>query len=352
MLAWKDNWQETQERFTNWWDRKGVIIGSWNPPVSDGPAHEKTSRPKSPPEGSTLYTLPELRAEWNHYWLSRSAFPYEVLPIADTDLGPGSTCLFLGCTPRFSPATVWFDPCWHELEDVEETPELVFDPANPWWQLTEATLKASVKLARGKYLVGCPDLVENVDVLSSLRDPQNLMVDLLEAPEWVEGKIRQITDAWIEAYQRIYDIIKLEDGSSAFGAFRLWAPGKVAKLQCDASAMFSPGMYRRFVLPELTRQCDWLDYSMYHLDGTQAICHLDALLEIESLDAIEWTPQSGIESGGNERWYPMYRKILEAGKSIQVVNVRPEEINPLLNAVGRNGVYIMQEYLDYSGPTL
>ena len=44
-------------------------------------------------------------------------------------------------------------------------------------------------------------------------------------------------------------------------------------------------MFRRFVVPALTEQCEWLDNSMYHLDGTQCIDKLDPLLAIEALAA-------------------------------------------------------------------
>ena len=74
------------------------------------------------------------------------------------------------------------------------------------------------------------------------------------------------------------------------------------------------------------------------------MCHLDALLEIEALDAIEWTPQAGIEGGGHPRWYGLYRRILEAGKSVQVVGMRRDEIVPLLDAVGGRGVYVMTSF--------
>jgi hypothetical protein len=198
-----------------------------------------------------------------------------------------------------------------------------------------------VRRAEGKYLVGCPDLVENVDILAALRDPQVLMMDMIERPEWVEAKVAEINQVWFDAYQRIYDIIKLDDGSAAFDAFRLWGPGKTAKLQCDAAAMFSPDMFRRFVSPALSAQCEWLDYSMFHLDGTQAMCHLDALLEIAALDAIEWTPQAGIESGGHPRWFEMYRRILDAGKSLQALHVQKDELVPLLETTGGDGVYLM-----------
>ena len=201
-----------------------------------------------------------------------------------------------------------------------------------------------VAAAQGKYFVGSPDLAENMDLLSSLRSAQRLCMDMLERPEWIEQKIWETNDVWFAAYDRIYEIIKLPDGSSAYGAFYIWGPGKVAKVQCDASAMFSPQMYRRFVVPALTAQCEWLDHSLYHLDGTQAMVHLDALLEIAPLDAIEWTPQAGIETGGNKRWYDLYRRILAAGKSVQVVNVEPEEVVPLLDAIGDQGVYILIQF--------
>jgi hypothetical protein len=250
----------------------------------------------------------------------------------------------LGSEPRFSKQTVWFEPSIHTCEDPEALPPFKFDESNEWWKVTEKTLKACTKLACGKYLVPCPDLVENVDILASLREPQTLLMDMIERPDWVEQKVAEINQVWFEAYERIYDIIKLPEGGSAFGAFRLWGPGKTANLQCDTSAMFSPDMFQRFVIPSLTEQCRWLDNCMYHLDGTQAICHLESLLSIDALDAIEWTPQAGIEGGGDPRWFEMYRRILNAGKSVQVVGVEKDDVIPLLDAIGGKGVYVMTSF--------
>ncbi len=341
---WKTNWRETKQHFVDWWNREGLVVGTVDAPRIDGPPHVVTGKPPDPGSIRESYTNAEFRAWRNHYKLSHQSFPADVLPVCDTNIGPGSLALFLGSEPGFSEDTVWFEPSIHNCLQPEGLPAFKFNAANEWWQVTERTLKACTALAEGRYLVGCPDLIENVDILSALRDPQTLMMDLIDRPEWVEEKVHEINQVWFDAYQRIYDIIKLEDGSSAFGAFRLWGPGKTAKVQCDASAMFSPGMFQRFVVPCLTQQCEWLNFSMYHLDGTQAICHLDALLEIEALDAIEWTPQAGIESGGHPRWFEMYRRILAGGKSVQVMDVRKDEILPLLDAIGSQGVYIMTSF--------
>jgi hypothetical protein len=233
---------------------------------------------------------------------------------------------------------------FEDEEEPERLPPLAFDPGNRWWRVTEATLRAQAGMGRGKYFASCPDLVENIDVLASLRGAQTLLVDLIERPDWVKEKIGEIDRAFEEVYERVYEIIRLGDGSSCFGAFRLWGPGRTAKVQCDAAAMISPPMFEEFVVPSLRRQCAGLDHSMFHLDGTQCIAHLDALLAIEELDAIEWTPQDGKAPGGSPEWYPMYRKILEAGKSVQVLGVEPDEVLPLLDAIGGRGVYVLTRF--------
>jgi hypothetical protein len=341
MIMWKSNWEETKQHFIDWWHHDGLVLGSWGAPEYDGQPHEETEAPPKPESIRDRFTNGEQRAIWNHHRLARQFFPADVLPVSDTHIGPGDLALLLGSEPGFSKETVWFNPVFHRDLEPEKLPPLIFDETNPWWQVIEQTLKTAADLARGKYLVGCPDLVENIDILAALREGQNLLLDMIDRPEWVEYKVQEINRVWFEAYQRIYDIIKLDDGSSVFGPFRIWGPGKTAKLQCDASAMFSPAMFERFVTPGLTEQCEWLDFSIYHLDGTQAICHLDNLLHIAPLDAIEWTPQAGLENGGHARWYDLYRQILEAGKSLQVVGVTKEEIVPLLNAIGSKGIYIL-----------
>ena len=343
-LGWKDNWEDTRRRFLKWWDRKGLMIGMWGAPEVGGPPRADAAEPTPPGSLEERWCDPDFRATQNHWRLARSAFPADVLPMADTDLGPGSLALFCGSEPGFGEETVWFHSRPEFERDPEQLPLLAFDPENRWWKISEQIIRDCVELSQGNYLVGCPDLVENIDTLCSLCGSETMCMSMIERPEWVEQKIAEATDLWLEVYQRIYDMIHLEDGSSAYGAFFLWGPGKTAKVQCDSSAMFSPKMYRRFIVPALTRQCEWLDHSLYHLDGTQAMHHLDAVLEIDALDAVEWTPQAGIESGGNPRWYDLYRKILAAGKSVQVVNVEHDEVLPLLDAIGCEGVYILTTF--------
>jgi len=82
------------------------------------------------------------------------------------------------------------------------------------------------------------------------------------------------------------------DGS-VLAWMHLWAPKRLAQMQCDLSVMISPEMFNCFAMPELEELCDFLDYPVYHFDGQEQIRHLDSLLSLKKLRAIQWTPVAG-----------------------------------------------------------
>jgi hypothetical protein len=339
-LAWKPNWKETRYHFLQWWRGEGMVLSLSGPPAET--PHEDVPHPGFAILGygdDEFAADPERQAAHNHYHLSRRSYPGDTLPLADFSLGPGTLSVYLGANPVFTDDTVWYKPCITD-DDPSRYPPIHFDPENRWWKATEHTARLCAAAAEGKYMASYPDLIENIDALAALRDTETLLIDMAVRPEWVEEKLWEINRAWFEVFERLYEIIQLPDGSSAFSAFAIWGPGKTAKLQCDASAMFSPAMFDRFVVPALTEQCEWLDQSLYHLDGIQCECHLDSLLAIDALDGVEWTPDPTVPKGGDARWYPMYRKILDAGKCVQAVGIKPNEVEPLLDAVGAAGMYI------------
>ncbi|MCB0021402.1 MAG: hypothetical protein KDD91_00045, partial [Caldilinea sp.] len=62
------------------------------------------------------------------------------------------------------------------------------------------------------------------------------------------------------------------------------------------------------------------------------------------LDAIQWTPGVGQPQGGDPCWYDLYRRILAGGKSIMPAWVEIDELQPLLDAVGPNGLNILMHF--------
>jgi corrinoid protein of di/trimethylamine methyltransferase len=188
-----------------------------------------------------------------------------------------------------------------------------------------------------------PDLMEGLDVLAALKGTDQVLMDTVMQPEVVERQMQQINDIYFQVFDELYDIIR-EGDEMAFCYFSLWAPGKTTKLQSDISTMISTDDYRRFVLPFIREQCQRIDYTLYHLDGVGAMHHLPALLEIDELNAIQWTPGVGQPQGGNAKWYDMYRRILDAGKSIMCCWVTLDELRPLLDNIGCEGVHLEMDF--------
>jgi hypothetical protein len=176
-----------------------------------------------------------------------------------------------------------------------------------------------------------------------MKGSDTVLMDMLMNPVLLEQQLQQINDIYFDVFDQLYDIIH-ENGEMAFCYFSLWAPGKVSKLQSDISVMISEEDFRRFVQPYIREQCQKIEYTLYHLDGVDAIRHLDAILEIKELNAIQWTPGLGEPQGGDPRWYDLYKKILGRGKSIMPCWVELNEMKPLLDNVGAEGLNILMHF--------
>jgi hypothetical protein len=335
-MRYKPDWNAVKDRHIAWWARKGLVVSIGAP--RDVPA-ENVPQPAPLADIALRWTDPDYRAAAGLCQAAGRFFGGDAVPMVELMLGPGSLSTFLGATPEFAPSTVWYQPC---IVEADSHGPLRFDPQhNHWWDVHVAMARQAAQLAQGRCMVSMPDLIENIDTLASLRGTQELVMDLLERPEWVARSVREINQAFFAAFDGLLAIVGDGEGGNCYPAFGLWGPGRTAKVQCDFSCMISTAMFEEFVVPSLREQCEWLDYSMYHLDGTNATHHLDSLLAIDTLDAIEWTPQAGLPGGGSPRWYELYRYIRRGGKSVQAVEVAPHEVLPLIEAVGPEGLYVM-----------
>ncbi|MBT3276172.1 MAG: hypothetical protein HN368_23695, partial [Spirochaetales bacterium] len=91
-------------------------------------------------------------------------------------------------------------------------------------------------------------------------------------------------------------------------------------------------------LPGVIEVCNFYDRSIYPLDGPGALRHLDALLDIKALDAVQWVPGAGNE--GFSKWIDVYKKIQAAGKGIQIFGLELSDFPLLFEHLNPEGVYI------------
>ena len=337
MKTWKTNLEETKLHYINWWKRKGIILNMWEHFQEGVQPHADVHEPPPYRDLNQKWFDPEWRAQYMDWYVAHSSLKADILPVANAQLGPGSLAAILGGVFEGGDDTIWIHP------SSTDTDEIIFDTQHPNWLLHKELLSACKQKAQGHYYVGMPDLMEGLDVLAALRGTDKVLLDTVMRPELLERQLQAVNDIYFKVFDELYDIIR-EGDEMAFCYFSLWAPGKMSKLQSDISTMLSTDDYRRFVQPYIREQCQHIDYTLYHLDGVDAIRHLPALLEIEELDAIQWTPGVGQPQGGSPQWYSLYRRILEGGKSVMACWVTIDELRPLLDHIGGDGVHLEMDF--------
>jgi len=337
MHTWKSNLEDTKKRYVDWWNHKGIILNMWEHFQEGVTPHADVPAPPPYRDLNQRWFDPKWRADYLDWYVAHSSLMADMLPVANTQLGPGSLAAILGGVFEGGEDTIWIHP------NPNFTDDITFDPTHPNYLLHKNLLKACKTKAQGHYYVGMPDLMEGLDVLAAIKGTDKVLLDTVMQPEVLERQMQQINDIYFRVFDELYDIIR-EGDEMAFCYFSSWAPGKMSKLQSDISTMISVDDYRRFVQPFIREQCQKIDYTLYHLDGVGAMRHLDALLEIEELNAIQWTPGVGEPQGGSPKWYDLYNKILAAGKSIMACWVTLDELKPLLDHIGGEGVHIEMDF--------
>jgi hypothetical protein len=83
--------------------------------------------------------------------------------------------------------------------------------------------------------------------------------------------------------------------------------------------MISPEMFVDFCWQDILETCNYVDYSLYHLDGPDAVRHLPEILKLEKLNCVQWIQGAG--QPYPSEWLDLLKQIQNAGKSVQLVYV-------------------------------
>jgi 5-methyltetrahydrofolate--homocysteine methyltransferase len=248
------------------------------------------------------------------------------------NFGPGIQAGFTGAKVNSVPETVWFTP--DELLPIGEL-DLDYEADNVWWERVQNLTRAAVERWGGLVQVGHTDLGGNLDILASFRETQNLLYDLMDAPDEVERLVGEITALWLRYYDELDAIIRPTcRGTSNWDS--IWSSGTNYMLQCDFSYMISPEMFERFVMPDLAACCAHLDHGFFHQDGPGQIVHTDLLISLKDLDGIQWQPGAGQPLSG-QGWLEHLKHIKDGGKLMQLY-VDAEGTLTIAKEIGARGI--------------
>lgn len=332
----EQDWERHAENWIAWWendlDRPLVIIES--PPRSRLPEELTIDFLLHKPVDQVL-DFYQTRFEGTR--LSGDAWP-KWFPF----FGAGVSAAFLGAELLCAPeeGTIWFEP---DEEFTFDNLKASYDPQNLWWHRIKQLTEAAVETWGSRINVGLTDLGGNLDILASLIDTQELLINLMDHPDEIKSAGEQVTELWMNYYSELTDITR-KSGRGCTPWAPIWGPDNCYMLQSDFSAMISPKMFEQFVMTDLESCCQALDYPFYHMDGKGQIPHLDMLLSIEGLRGVQWIPGDG--QPPPEKWLPLLEQIRRGGKLCQLFVSASGAKEIVRNLTGKGFAFYINENLD------
>ena len=288
-------------------------------------------------------TWPDLRSRWFDaefqvdYFIESirgRTFHGETFPVFWPNLGPNVYAAFHGAELEFGEVTSWIRHCVHEPADMGN---LKFSSDNVYFRKIEELTRVALQQCAGRFMVGYTDLHGSLDCAADWRNPQQLCLDLADDPALVHQLVNLANENFLHVFDHYDAVLKAHDQMSVTW-MGIPARGKMHVSSCDFTNMVSPQVFDEFYLPTLLAEVQHMTHNIFHLDGKGMLRHLDRILTIPEIQAIQWVPGVG-EEAPILPWLPVIRKIQAAGKGV-IVDLQLHELEPFIAAMKPDGLYL------------
>jgi hypothetical protein len=313
--AYKDNWDESFERVMAWWrceeiDRP-VIFNAV--PKPEAQRRGERLRPKTAAEAARFDLDAGAYLHNARFSLENTLYMAESAPAVGCGFAStlGILCVQAGGRVQYAPDT--FTAWIKQEEDLYNRP--LPEPGEPCSQLvfTLDMIRRYHETFGFDVILGANPMLDPLTTLSMMRGSDQFCMDLIDRPDDVKrwaGRLGEFHRQTVSAYRRVRAGFGRREDGNWCGA---WAPGDMDAIQCDVSVMLSPEMFREFALPEAEYEASFYDYTIWHLDGTGEFKHLDDILAIPNLHAIQYVDEMKRDP---IEFAEVWEKILRKGKSI------------------------------------
>jgi hypothetical protein len=308
------DWNAHRTTWSRWWARdleRPIVIASNGGTVQDLPSwwgRQLGGVPASVTPEEIASTAERTLAACDHHG---DSFPKYWM-----NFGPGDLAAFIGGEMHADAHTTWFTPGIHAgtaIADVRIPDQL----SGPWWDRVQAVTRACAERFGTRAVVGTTDIGGNLDVVASLRETNQLLLDCMDDPVDVDRLCRDVTRRWWQCFEEQMAVIEpCGLGTTPWAA--IWSAERCYMLQSDFSYMISPKQFARWVVPDLSDICARIPHGFYHLDGKGELPHLDHLLAVPGLQGVQWIPGDGQPASAEPCWWPVLQRIRAAGKLVQI----------------------------------
>ena len=213
-----------------------------------------------------------------------------------------------------------------------------FDADHPWLKKYLVFAEALAERSQGRYPVSHSAELGPTDLLAILRGHNESLIDLVDEPDKSFELLQLLGSIFITYTQAVWDRIPLYYEGYYDAQYQLWAPGPIIRMQEDATAAFSPSLYRKLVQPVDRHIARRFPCAFIHLHSTSMFL-LEAFLEIDELRCFE----INIEPFNIPvaEMIKFFRMVQAADRCLLIRgSVLPDELRLLVDSLDPRGLYL------------
>ncbi len=339
MNKYKIDISDAQRRVEAWWNHEVIdrVVIQAQAPGLNIPSTAKSQIGMSEQAIEDWFLKPEKVIPRQKEQLSDTFFGGEAFPVMFPVAGRivAITAAYLGCPLEFlTTDTVWAHPI---IADWEDRPDFIIDPNNDIWIKSQQLLQAATDQSDG-YYIGVPDLNGPTEILARLRDTQTLALDFFDHPQHIKPALAELNQAWYAYWKACTEITNQAGGY--FFWMGIWSELPATDLQSDFSYMISTEMFDEYFLPFIAEQTEMVSRTIFHLDGPGSVRHLDSLLDLPHLNAIQWVPGAGTKPA--VEWIELLKRIQDAGKLVYAY-CEMDHVEKLIRELKPEGLMLVVE---------
>ena len=166
---------------------------------------------------------------------------------------------------------------------------------------------------------------------------QEACLALYDSPDLVKEITNRTIDDFFTVYNHFDNLIKAKNQPSSTW-MGIPSFGKMHIPSCDFSAMISTAQFEEFYMPLLRKELLQTTHNVFHLDGKDVAKHVDLLLDIKEINAIQWVHGVG-DDEPIMQWVAFIKKLQASGKAL-MLDMKLSELDEFMSAISPKGIML------------
>jgi hypothetical protein len=259
----------------------------------------------------------------------------ETFPMYFPNLGPNFfAAVLMNCDLEFGEVTSWCEPHVFEEADLDK---IYFHPESEYYQKMIEMMEYALERCDNRFMVGYTDMHPSLDGAAALRGTQDLCMDLYDDIDFIKALTEKCFEPFFPMMDTFHEMLKTKKQLSVTW-MNIPSYESMHIPSCDLGALISKEFFNEISLPYIKKEVKHFRHNIFHLDGPAVANHVDELLKIDEIQAIQWVQGVGLDKPIMQ-WVPFIKKMQDAGKSV-IVDLTTQELEGFLSVMDPKGIYL------------